>query len=76
MGSTSAALKQFRGISDAGVFFEQVMSKPYLNQVPDKFCVALFDDLLAVCNLYVCWTLQVVAAPHVYPPSITKARDK
>nr|QOL01204.1 putative extracellular protein TR9_013c [Trebouxia lynnae] len=50
LASTPAALHQYGGISDAGLFFEQVMSKPYLN--------------------------QVVASPHVYPPSITKAHDK
>ena len=33
LASTSAALNQNQGISDAGLFFEQVMSKPYLNQV-------------------------------------------
>ena len=37
LGSTSAALQQYRGISDAGRFFERVMSKPYLNQVCDCF---------------------------------------
>ncbi|KAL0031693.1 hypothetical protein WJX79_001570 [Trebouxia sp. C0005] len=50
LASSSAAFDEYRGISDAGLFFEQVLSKPYLS--------------------------QVVAAPHVYPPSISEAHDK
>ncbi|DBB06710.1 TPA: hypothetical protein ACH3X1_012211 [Trebouxia sp. C0004] len=50
LASSSAAFNEYRGISDAGLFFEQVLSKPYLS--------------------------QVVAAPHVYPPSISEAHDK
>lgn len=33
LASTSAAFQQYPGISDAGLFFEQVLSKPYLSQV-------------------------------------------
>lgn len=33
LASSSAAFDEYRGISDAGLFFEQVLSKPYLSQV-------------------------------------------
>lgn len=33
LASSSAAFNEYRGISDAGLFFEQVLSKPYLSQV-------------------------------------------
>ena len=45
LASTAAALGQYRGISDAGRFFEQVMSKPYLNQV----CCLLLDTYHPTC---------------------------
>lgn len=42
LASSSAAFDEYRGISDAGLFFEQVLSKPYLSQVyhllPDWRC--------------------------------------
>ena len=42
LASSSAAFDEYRGISDAGLFFEQVLSKPYLSQVchlpPDRRC--------------------------------------
>ena len=33
LASSQAVLNQYRGISDAGLFFEQVLNKPYVNQV-------------------------------------------
>lgn len=33
LATGSDVRNQYRGISDAGLFFEQVLSKPYVNQV-------------------------------------------
>lgn len=33
LATSSAVRNQYHGISDAGLFFEQVLSKPYVNQV-------------------------------------------
>ena len=38
LASSSAAFNEYKGISDAGLFFEQVLSKPYLSQVGVHDC--------------------------------------